>query len=310
MPYTEKKYRSKISLEQKGNALLILVATSLILFVILAFVKALWYANYRDQQVAQSLFTKNVMGLFALSADGHRILTRPWTLLTHMFVHDNIWKVFTNMLWLWCFGFIMQDLTGNKKIIPVFIYGALGGAVAFFLAYNLLPPLQGFKATASLMGASAGVMAVAVSTTLVSPGYRLFPMIGGGLPLWILTAIYIVTDLALVSISDTGILITHLAGALTGFLFIFFLRRGYDWSEWMNHFFEWAENLFNPDKPKKGIVIKEELFYKSSSSPYTKTAKVTQERIDEILDKINQQGYQFLTDEEKEILKRAGKEGI
>jgi hypothetical protein len=35
---------------------------------------------------------------------------------------------------------------------------------------------------------------------------------------------------------------------------------------------------------------------------------VTQQRIDEILDKINQQGYRFLTDEEKDILKRAADE--
>ena len=35
---------------------------------------------------------------------------------------------------------------------------------------------------------------------------------------------------------------------------------------------------------------------------------VSQKRIDEILDKINQQGYRFLTDEEKEILKRASED--
>ena len=46
------------------------------------------------------------------------------------------------MLWLWCFGYILQDLTGSKKIIPILIYGALGGAIAFILAYNLLPSLQ------------------------------------------------------------------------------------------------------------------------------------------------------------------------
>jgi len=37
---------------------------------------------------------------------------------------------------------------------------------------------------------------------------------------------------------------------------------------------------------------------------------VTQQRIDEILDKINQKGYHFLTDEEKELLKRASEEDL
>ncbi|MBK6382793.1 MAG: rhomboid family intramembrane serine protease [Chitinophagaceae bacterium] len=46
------------------------------------------------------------------------ILSKPWTVLTHMFVHDNVWKVFANMLWLWCFGYIMQDMMGNKRLFP------------------------------------------------------------------------------------------------------------------------------------------------------------------------------------------------
>ena len=78
----------------------------------------------------------------------------------------------------------------------------------------------------------------------------------------------------------------------------------------MNNFFEWVNNLFNPDKPKKGKDIKEELFYRSSATPYTKTPNLTQHRIDEILDKINQHGYDYLTEEEKELLKRASEEGL
>ena len=78
----------------------------------------------------------------------------------------------------------------------------------------------------------------------------------------------------------------------------------------MSDFFDWVANLFNPDKPKKGKNIKDELFYKSTSAPYKKTLNVTQQRVDDILDKINQKGYSFLTDEEKELLKRASNEGL
>ena len=288
---------------------MMLIAICLIMFVGLAFMKAVWYFRF-PKEIAPSLFTKNVLGWFALPADGERMLNRPWTIITHMFAHDNIWKVFSNMLWLWCFGYIMQDLTGNKKIVPIFIYGGLAGGIAFMLAYNFIPSLHTQLPYASAIGASSGVMALAVATTMVSPKYKIFPMIGGGIPLWALTALYVISDLATVSISDTGNLVAHLAGAFAGFLFIVFLRRGYDCSEWMSNFFDWVNNLFNPDKPKKGKDIKEELFYKSSSAPYKKTLNVTQQRVDEILDKINQKGYNFLTDEEKELLKRASKEGL
>ncbi len=68
-------------------------------------------------------------------------------------------------------------------------------------------------------------------------------------------------------------------------------------------------NLFNPDKPKKGKVVKSQLFYKSTVAPYKKTTTgFSQQRVDEILDKINQKGYHTLTAEEKEILNRASSE--
>jgi hypothetical protein len=135
-------------------------------------------------------------------------------------------------------------------------------------------------------------------------------MIAGGIPLWVLTGLYLISDFATVSIADTGTLLTHLAAAFTGFLFVLFLHRGYDWSEWMNDLFDWFGNLFEPGRPTKGKKLKDELFYNATTAPYSKTARITQERVDEILDKIGQEGYDQLTDDEKDILRRASREGI
>lgn len=307
MTQSEHQIKQKISLGQSNNALMMLVAICLIMFVGLAFMKAVWYFRF-SKEMAPILFEKNVLSWFVLPAEGNAMLQKPWTFLSYMFVHDNIWKVVTNMLWLGAFGYILQDLTGNRKLIPIFIYGGLAGALGFTLAYNFLPSLTAQTPYATAIGASAGVMAVAIATTMISPTYKIFPLLGGGIPLWALTALYVIADLATVSISDTGTLITHLAGALAGFLFIVFLRMGYDSSEWMSNFFEWVTNLFNPDKPKKGKDIREELFYKSDGPPYKRTMNVTAKRVDDILDKINQQGYHALTEEEKDLLKRASEE--
>ena len=133
-------------------------------------------------------------------------------------------------------------------------------------------------------------------------------MINGGIPLWVLTVIYLIIDLALIPVSNTGGHIAHLAGGLTGFLFIFSMHKGYDWSVGINNFFEWVNNLFNPNKPKK--KPREELFYKTERKPYTKTPNLSQQRIDEILDKINQHGFHSLTNEEKDLLKKASKEDL
>ena len=308
MAYHERQYRKRLSLAQANNTLILLIAINLVIFVVLAFLYAVFHLRYEDAGEAKNFYENKILAQFALPADVGKLATKPWTIFTHMFTHDSVWHLIGNMLWLWVFGYIFLDLTGNRKIIPLYIYGALGGALAFVLAYNFLPGLRQSLPIVKALGASAGVMAIAVGVTTISPTYRIFPMLFGGIPIWVLTAIYLLIDLASIPQSNTGGHIGHLVGALTGFLFIVSFRRGYDWSEWMNNFFDWFSNLFNPDKPKKGKNIKQELFYKSGKQPYKKTPNITEQRVNEILDKISSKGYNNLTDEEKDILRRASQE--
>lgn len=308
MAYHEQEYQKRLSLAQAKNALIMLVAINLVLFVILIFVQAIYYLQFGSDATVE--FQARVLKWFALPAEPIQILSRPWTILTHMFVHVGVWHVLGNMLWLWTFGYILQDLTGNRKIVPIYIYGALAGALAFILAYNFLPALKPSLAVTSAFGASAGVMAIAAAVTTIAPGYRVFPMLNGGIPIWVITVLYLIIDLATIPESNTGGHIAHLAGAVAGFFFVFAFRRGYDLGGWMNKAFDWVNDLFDPEKPRKGRNVKTELFYKSGTRPYKKTPNVTSQRVDEILDKISQKGYSALSDEEKELLRRASKEDI
>ena len=148
-------------------------------------------------------------------------------------------------------------------------------------------------------------MAVAIATTTLSPDYRLFKMLNGGIPLWILTVLFVIIDFS--GSKGTAYDLAHLGGGLMGFLFVISLRKGYDWSRWMNQLYNWFVNLFNPEKPvRKQEKIKEKVFYNThGQQPFVKRPVITQERIDEILDKINQKGYTHLSEEEKTILKKA-----
>ena len=74
----------------------------------------------------------------------------------------------------------------------------------------------------------------------------------------------------------------------------------------MNQFYYFIINIFNPYKKPSKEKIKATVFYNTEGrKPFKKTSIITQQRVDEILDKINQRGYDFLTEEEKEILKKA-----
>lgn len=310
MKYYQQQNRHRLTIGQDGNALTMLISINLVVFVILAFIKVVYYFSQSESGLAA--FNKDIFEWVALPASLETFLTRPWTLITHMFVHDTrtVWHILANMLWLWAFGYIFQDLAGNRKLFPIFLYGALAGAFAYFLSYNLIAPLRANLPYSFACGASAGIMAIAIGATTLAPNYRIFPMLNGGIPLWVITVIYLIIDLATIPYSNPGGHIAHIAGAGMGFLFTVMLQRGRDWSLWMNHFADWVSNLFNPDRPKEGVVMKTQLFYKSRVQPFTKTPMVTQQRIDEILDKINQKGYSALSEDEKELLRRASKEDL
>lgn len=310
MSYYQQQNRNRLSIAQDGNALTMLIAINLIVFVILAFIKVVYYFSKADAGL--EFFTTRFFDYVTLPADFDRFLTRPWTLVSHMFVHDtnNVWMFIGNLFWLWAFGFILQDLTGNRKLIPIFLYGALAGAVAYMLTFNLIPNFKESLPEAQTFGASAGIMAIAIAATSLAPNYRLFRMLNGGIPIWVITIIYLILDLAMIPQSKPGEHISHLSGGAMGFVFVLLLQKGYDWSNWMNDLYDWANDLFNPDKPKKGTTVKSQLFYKAGVPPFKKTPMLTQQKVDEILDKISQKGYNSLTDDEKEVLKRAAKEDL
>lgn len=306
MAYSQPSYRQKISFGQSNNSLTMLIFANLVVFIILLFMKVVYNFLYREQGQGDALFMERVMTWFALPGDLGKLATRPWTIIVAMFSEISLLQIIANTLWLWAFGYLLQDLTGNRKLIPVFLYGGLGGAIAFVAASNLVPGAAG----GAFWGASAGVMAIAVVVTMVAPGFRIFPMLNGGIPIWILTAIYILIDVVSIPMGNPAIPIAHLGGAMAGLLFMLLLRAGYDGSDWMNNFYDWFNNLFNPDKPVRNKGFRETLFYKADGEPFKRTPNVTQRRVDAILDKINQEGYHSLSDEEKELLKRASEEGL
>jgi membrane associated rhomboid family serine protease len=305
MHVMEDSYRKKMMLGQDGNALVNLVVINAVLFVILKFI----YEIYALSASGTAPFFSKIFPWTVLPANLEKLSTRPWTVLTYMFTDNKLFRFIGNMFWLWGFGYVLQDLTGNRKLVPIYIYGGVAAAVMYLLLFNLVPGLREQAPIAILVGANPSIMAVAVATTTIAPNYRLFPMINGGIPLWILSVVYLLINFSGIPHGDSGAYISNLAGAGAGFLFIQQMRRGNDWSLWMANFFDWCNDLFNPNRKRQARSPKDEFYYKvSGTQPFKRIPNVTQQRIDEILDKINQQGYRFLTDEEKEILKRAADE--
>ncbi|MBS1749129.1 MAG: rhomboid family intramembrane serine protease [Bacteroidetes bacterium] len=307
MSVLEQVKNRKVFFGADNDILIRIVIINVLITTVLFFIRSV----YQVSGLETALYKTQVADWFILPADTARFVTRPWTIISFMFSHADIWGLVANMLWLWGFGFIVQSLLGDNKLVPLYIYGGLAGAIVYLLSSNLVSAFAATATTMTLSGANCSVMAIAIAATTVAPRYRIFPMLNGGIPLWVLTVVYAVINFAGTSFANPAAYGAELAAGGTGFLFIKLLNRGYHPGGWMTRLYDWFFNLFNPDKTSKLNIEKAKIFYDPHGiEPYSKLPNLSQQRIDEILDKINQKGFHNLTSEEKEILRRASEEDL
>ncbi len=304
------KNRNSFTLGAGNNALMALFAINVIFFLVLMIIQVGVFAGEHTQEY----FYTNVLQWFNLPASLTKLSERPWTLLTYMFTETGlsapaIFRGISNMIWLWVFGSMLQQMAGNDKLIPIYIYGGLLGGIFYIASHYIIGTLAPARELSGLLGANAAVIGVAMATTTLEPNFRFFTQLRGGIPIWLLMMIYLLIDFAGIATSGAALSLSHLGGALAGFLFVVLLRRGTDLSVWMNTFYDWVINLFEPKPQSPRSSARDKIFYETGNrKPFTKTTDVTQKRVDELLDKINQKGYHFLTDEEKAFLKKASED--
>ncbi len=246
--------------------------------------------------VEQFVLQTNIIKLYTtdfleLTAYLPKLAFRFWTPLTYMFMHAGIFHILFNMLWLYWFGQIFEEYLGNKRTIGLYLLGGFAGAVLFVASFNIFPFFTHVNAAvgATVVGASASVMAVMVATATLLPDYTISLMFIGPVKLKWLVLFFIVIDFLGIVGPNAGGEIAHLGGGLIGFIYVKQLQKGHDWITSLT-------GIFKP-KSKLKVVAK-------NNSGYSK-GQPRQEEIDAILDKISRSGYDSLTRQEKEILFRA-----
>ncbi|MBP4139364.1 rhomboid family intramembrane serine protease [Flavobacterium geliluteum] len=238
----------------------------------------------------------------ALSSDPSAFLFKPWTFLTYAFFHDGFMHLLFNMLVLNFASSLFLTFFTQKQYLGLYILSAVFSGIVFVLSFYFL------NYGASIVGASAAIMAILVATTTYQPLMHVRLLLIGNVKLWHITAVILILDLMQFRLGNMGGHISHLAGAIFGFIFIKLLQNGIDLSKIVSKIIDFFVNLFrkSPSTPFKKV-------HKNYKKPTEKTpSKIvtkdkTQQQIDEILDKISQSGYDCLTQEEKEFLFKAGK---
>ena len=244
---------------------------------------------------------------FELPKDFLRFLMQPWSVVTYSFFHAGIFHLLFNMIVLYFSGRLFLDLYGPKKFINVYFLGAILGGLMFLLSYNIFPALINVP-TPGIIGASAGVMAVLIFVCTYTPN-REVRFFFFNLKLWYIGAFFVLMDLILIPSGDNvGGRISHLGGALLGYIYARQLTNGRDIGAGFSRFLDGLSNLFRKREKKAPLktVYRKKASGASNKVDYDKESR--QRKIDAILDKISKSGYESLSKAEKDFLFKAGKE--
>ncbi|MCS6934318.1 MAG: rhomboid family intramembrane serine protease [Chitinophagales bacterium] len=220
-------------------------------------------------------------------------IRHPWSLIIYSFFHINIFHILFNMLWLYWFAGILVTYHTERRILPLYLCGALLGWALFAMAVNFIPVLRpGGKA--ALLGASAGIMAVVWAAVTFNPSHTVNLLFIGRLKVIYVALIAMLIDFLAVADGKAGTWFAHLGGALMGWMYVRLLRTGVD-------LFRPLQWIGQKNVAKASMCVNKQQPRKHAAQ---KRSADEQKRLDEILDKISASGYESLTREEKEFLFR------
>lgn len=227
-----------------------------------------------------------VTGLFAFVPA--EILSRPWTVLTYMFLHGSFGHIIFNMLSLYFFGSRLEARLGGRSFLQLYFISGLVGALLS----------AAFSPHAAVIGASGAVFGVMYGFAHFWPRERIY--IWGVLPIEARWLVIISAGLALFFVrtgAQSGVAhFAHLGGFLGGWLYLMILRRKIEAPQR-----EWQKKVSAP----VGAIDKARI----ATIDLSRVHEVNREELNRILDKISATGMQSLTSSEKTFLAHFAKEG-
>jgi membrane associated rhomboid family serine protease len=237
--------------------------------------RALLFAN-----VAVFFLQATVQGITNLFAFvPYAILSRPWTILTYMFVHGGFGHIAFNMLALFFFGPRVEGQMGSRRFTILYFLSGLAGALASLV----------FSPAAAIIGASAGVFGVMMAFAHFWPHAPI--MIWGIIPVPARMLVIGTTLLALfadrVGFQRGVAHFAHLGGYAGAYLYLVWLdRRSKSFRRQI-------------EKVPKDVATRVERW---DAIDVSRVHEVNRVEVNRLLDKISQSGVSSLTAEERLFL--------
>ena len=204
-----------------------------------------------------------------------------------MLTHYDFLHLLFNVLWLYWFGLLLFPRVSDRDILWLYVAGGVAGSLCYVAVTSLWPELQ--NPGAYLCGASASVLAIMTTAAIINPNREIRLFIVGAVRLkWIATACIVLTFMGLGG-GNAGASAAHVGGVVAGALFpSLALRRKEDKALGIPAQFRRIRINVHRD----GNAVAKAAANRLSDA----------ERLDQILDKIRQSGYQSLSAGERNEL--------
>ncbi|MCK6543619.1 rhomboid family intramembrane serine protease [bacterium] len=209
-----------------------------------------------------------------------------WQLVTYMFLHsaNDPFHILFNMLALWMFGKELEMVWGSREFVKYYFICGVGAGLTFLFFSNGI-----------VVGASGAVFGILLAFGMTFPDQIIMMSFLFPIKAKYMVMIYgVITFMNIANPSGDNIAhLAHLGGMVFGFLY---LKK-----EWFKRKMQETPKPRTAERPP---VTPPVMTVQSRPKP-PEPKQVIRDRVDEILDKINEVGYDKLTAEEKEILLRA-----
>lgn len=271
---------------------------------------ASWTANSKllavmvGVYVAQVLLDRPLQGRFSeylsLPADWWREPWRVYSLATYSMLHstENLFHLLFNGLALFFFGRVIEMRLGGREYLTFFFAAAIFAGLVWSIVENIA---DAGNPHAILLGASGGIAGVLVLFALWYPHVQVYLMGVLPVPAWVMAILFLAQDIMGAMKQSGDVAYTaHLGGALFGFLYF---RYGWRLSQWLPGWLGGVgsgASLKSLLKRKPNLRVHRNDEDDDSSDP-------AEDRVDEILRKIQAEGQSSLTREEQRILEQASR---
>ena len=235
-------------------------------------------------------------------ASSIKFISKPWTILSYMFIHTKFFHLLFNMIWLHFGSKLFLQYFNGKQLLSVYILGGFSGGLFYMFCFNILPAFTNITHNSVLLGASSSVIAIFIAISSYKPNYKVLLPLIGNIQLKYIALSLIILDLANIEANNPGGHISHLGGAIFGFVYVSLLRNGVDISV---NFYNFIGLFYYSKKSKLKKAYKRK--QKSNDDIFLSTKAEKQKKINVILEKISKSGYDSLSKDEKYTLFKESK---